>query len=121
MTQDFWYVASSYSRHPLGIEEAFRIACANTGLLMKRGIRVFSPIAHTHPIAQHAGIPPKAGYDFWLPQDQPIAYHSRGLIVLKTEGWSDSHGVSVEIGWFNGWGKPIVYMEPGIVPAELTP
>jgi hypothetical protein len=114
----FWYLASPYSKYPLGITAAHYHVCQQAGLLIQAGVPVYSPIAHTHPIAQFSGIDPH-DHDIWLPADKPIADAAGGLIVLKLEGWSRSFGIAEEIEWFASAGKPVVYMEPGEVPAEL--
>lgn len=119
MTNTFWYLATPYSKYPAGIEEAFRLACRATADLIRAGIRVYSPIAHTHPVAIHGGIDP---YDhkIWLPADEPFMAAAGGLIVLKAESWEQSYGIGEEIKAFARVGKPIIYMEPGIVPVEMV-
>ena len=114
----FWYLATPYSKYPGGIEEAFRLACRATADLIRAGIRAYSPIAHTHPVAIHGGIDP---YDhrIWLTADEPFMHAACGLIVLKAESWELSYGISEESKAFEKAGKPIVYMEPGVIPVEL--
>lgn len=108
----FWYLATVYSKHPGGLDEAFRMAARTAALLIRAGARVYSPIAHTHPVAIEGGIDP---YDhgIWLPADKPFVDAARGLIVLRTPGWLDSKGIAWEIGEFKEAGKPIVYMDEG--------
>ena len=114
----FWYLGSPYSKYPAGLEAAFREACRNTAVLVRAGIRVYSPIAHTHPVAIHGEIDP-FDHSIWLPADQPFMDAACGLIVCRMDGWLDSHGIGEELKTFEAAGKPIVYMEPGIVPAIL--
>ena len=45
----FWYLASPYSKYPEGTQAAFEMACWQAGLLIRAGVPVFSPIAHSHP------------------------------------------------------------------------
>jgi hypothetical protein len=116
----YWYLASPYSKHPLGIEEAFREACRATADLIRAGVRVYSPIAHTHPVAVHGGIDPYA-HDIWLPADEPFMNAASGLIVLRAESWEISYGIGEEIKAFKAAGKQIVFMDPGIVPPEALP
>ena len=49
-------------------------------VLIRQGIRVYSPIAHTHPIAIHGGIDP-LDHKIWLPADAPFMHGAVGLIV----------------------------------------
>lgn len=114
----FWYLASPYSKYPSGIFHAHIAACKQAALLIKAGVSVYSPIAHSHSIAEHGGLDP-LDHDIWLPADKPTAEAAGGLIVLKLEGWSRSFGITQEIEWFAERGLPIVYMEPGVVPAKL--
>lgn len=118
MDKSFWYLATPYSKFPGGLDEAFKVACKAAADLIRAGVRVYSPIAHTHPVAIHGGIDP---YDhgIWLPADKPFMDLARGLVVLKAESWEKSYGISVEIEEFKKAGKPIVYMYPGAVPVEF--
>jgi hypothetical protein len=115
MTLDFYYLATPYSKYPGGLEEAFKLACRATADLIRAGIRVYSPIAHTHPVAIHGEIDP---YDhgIWLPADAPFMHHACGMIVLRAESWEKSYGIKCEIEEFTKAGKPIIYMDPGILP-----
>ena len=112
----FWYLATPYSKFPHGIEAAFHLACQQTALLMRAKVPVFCPIAHTHPVAMHGDIDPLASYDFWLPADRPFMQTAVGIIVCKLESWETSTGIAHEIEEFKKAGKPIVYMEPGVIP-----
>lgn len=115
----FWYLATPYSKYPGGIEEAFRLAARYAGRLITAGVKVYSPITHTHPIAVEAGLDPY-NHDIWMPADQPFMDAARGLIVLKAASWEQSRGIREEIGHFTVASKPIVFTEPyGPLPAEL--
>ena len=114
----FWYLATPYSGYPDGIEAAFALACRETALLIRAGVPVFSPIAHSHSVAIHGGIDPR-DHSIWIPADQPFMNAARGLIVLMAEGWTESAGVRAEIAIFRAAAKPTFYMAPGIVPAGL--
>lgn len=108
--ETYFYLASPYSRFPAGLELAFQEACKATAALIRLGVRVYSPIAHTHPCAILGEIDP---YDhkIWLPADEPFMRLASGLIVLKMESWEISYGIAEEIKVFEAAGKPIVYME----------
>ena len=114
----FWYLATPYSNYPIGIEAAFKLACWQSGALIRAGVPVFSPIAHSHPIAMACRMDP-LDHDIWLPLDMPMMDAARGLIVCMAEGWDTSYGVRVETETFRKAGKQIVYMRLGEVPAEL--
>lgn len=115
----YWYLATPYSKYPEGLEAAFRLACVETARLVKGGIPVFSPIAHTHPVAMAADMDP-LDHTIWLPCDEPMMKAACGLILLRAESWERSYGMKVEREAFEAAGKPVVFMDPGVVPVELT-
>ncbi len=112
MREPFWYLATVYSKYPDGIEAAFVEAAKIAASLLKRGIRVYSPIAHTHPIAIHGGLDP-LDHTIWLPADGPLMEAAVGLIVVKMTDWRESRGIQEEIKQFHMDGKPVMYMEWG--------
>lgn len=114
----FWYIATPYSKFPGGITAAFEGAAREAAALVKAGVPVYSPIAHTHPVALYGDIDP-LDHDIWLPADAPFMEAAKGLIVCQMEGWEHSYGIGEEIKAFEAAGKPIVYMTPGVVPAEV--
>lgn len=119
----YWYVATPYSKHPRGTESAYREACEATALLIRAGITVFSPIAHSHAIAIYGGIDP-LDHELWMRVDRPMVDAACGCIVVEMDGWQDSRGVAVEIELFSTAGRPIIHMTPGVVPEcfrEVTP
>lgn len=115
----FWYLATPYSKYPTGIEEAFRDACRQTAFLIAAGIRVYSPIAHTHPVAMHGNLDP-LDHKIWLPADEPFMHAAKGLIVCKMQGWGESYGIGEEIKIFKKAEKPVIYMKPFTIPEGLS-
>ena len=115
----FVYLATPYSKYPAGKEQAFIDACVIAGKMIERGIGVFSPIAHSHVIAQHARIDPDS-HAIWLPADQFLMDKADAIVVALMLGWSESRGVAYEIVEFEKAGKPIFYLDPtdGIVSAQ---
>lgn len=111
----YWYLASPYSKYTTGIEEAWSEVCRQAALLIENKIPIYSPIAHTHPIALFGKIDPYA-HAVWLPADLPLMQRAKGLIVCMMQGWEESYGINEEIKEFKAAGKPIVYMTPGEVP-----
>lgn len=107
----FFYLATPYSKWKGGLDDAFGLAAREAARLMRRGIPVFSPIAHSHPIAVHGGIDPLS-HDFWLPADAPMMAAATGLIVLRADGWEQSYGIGEEIKAFKAAGKPVLYIDP---------
>lgn len=105
-----WYMASPYSGFHLGIEAAFICACEVAADLLLRGVTVYSPIAHTHPIAIHGAIDPLS-HEIWMPFDEVMMRVCDGLIIVCLKGWEQSKGVEMELQSFMQMGKPIFYLE----------
>lgn len=90
------YLATPYSHSdPAVMEARFDLACRIAGALMSAGHVVFSPIAHTHPIAVRCSLP--RGFDFWQKYDEEMLAASDKLLVAMMDGWKESKGVSAEI------------------------
>jgi len=103
------YLASPYSHPNLAIKEArFLATCCAAADLMRRGELVFSPIAHSHPIATCGGIP--GSWEYWRKFDEVLINACSELRVLMLPGWSDSVGVAAEVAIAERLGKPVKYM-----------
>lgn len=115
----FWYLATPYSKFPGGLEAAYKAACEQHALLVLAKVPVFCPIGHTHGPAMYGKIPPMQ-HDIWLPADRPFMDAACGLIVCKLPSWERSFGINEEIQIFMAAGKPVIYMEPGVVPSNTA-
>jgi hypothetical protein len=104
----YWYLASPYSKYPYGREAAFVDVCLVAAKLMDRHVRLFCPIAHTHPIARYTEHPDTQA--FWLAHDLPLLHAATGLLVVAMPGWRESSGVAWEIEYAEGAGKPIHHL-----------
>ncbi len=93
------YLASPYSKYPYGIDEAFHDICLVTGRLIMKGLNVFSPIAHTHPIAKSCNADP-FDYKLWQPSDDAVLDRCDAMLVVKMSGWELSTGVEYEMNRF---------------------
>ncbi|MGE5151187.1 MAG: DUF1937 family protein [Rhodospirillaceae bacterium] len=110
----FYYLATPYSRHPRGTQIAHQEAVEAAAICFRAAISVYSPIAHSHFIAAFADLAP--GYEAWRDLDEAMIAASRGLIVVKMDGWDVSAGIKAEIAFARQLGLPIVYMTPGAAP-----
>lgn len=104
------YLATPYSKYYAGIENAFRDASALAARLLKLGVNVYSPIAHTHPLAIYGDIDP-LDHGIWLPFDQAMMTAAHGLVVAQMRGWRESKGVLHEIKFFAEAQKPVFYLD----------
>lgn len=115
--RSFHYLASPYTKHKCGIETAFVMAARVAGQFVRAGISVFSPIVHSHVIAQYGHIEP-TDHETWLLIDAPFMRAARALIVYQADGWQESVGVKFEIERFTHYKKPIEYLMPDNLDPE---
>jgi len=89
------YLATPYS-HPCPVIRFVRFETVNriASELMQNGEFVFSPISHSHPIAQH-GLP--KDYEFWEKFDDWFLEKCDKMIVVQDWGWENSVGVKREM------------------------
>ena len=109
----FAYLASPYSHADAEVREwRFREACRVAAELMQHGQVVFSPITHSHPIAEAKPGPWAVDHDFWLRQDAPYLEACMKLYVLALPGWEQSRGVAHEIARARERGIPVEIISP---------
>ena len=113
----FLYMAGPYSLYPAGIEQAFIDHCRIAAELVRDGVHVYSPVAHTHPIAVHGDIEP-LNHEFWMKFNRAAMKVSKALVIVELPGWEESVGVEQERLAFARMGKPIYYLDPDSL--ELT-
>jgi hypothetical protein len=107
----YWYLGTPYSRYPKGLEWGLIDASRIAAKLVEHRIPVFSPIAHTHPVAIYGMLDPR-DMNTWLWLDTPMMRAAHGLIVAQLPGWHDSVGLTHEITEFKLMEKPIHYLNP---------
>ena len=105
-----WYLASPYSNYEAGHGAACQHVAHVAAQLIARGVLVFSPITHSHPIGYTGLLNPKE-LPIWEELDLPFMEMSVGCIVAMLPGWQNSTGTANEIRWFVEQNKPIVYLE----------
>lgn len=102
-----YYLATPYTKYKGGdIEAAFTEAAALAARLLKAGHKVYSPIAHTHPLAMHGKLD-ALDHSIWLPFDEAMMRACDALLVAHMDGWKESKGVLHEIQFFAKANKPI--------------
>ena len=80
--------------------------------IMAQGHVVFSPISHSHPVAQHLKPELLMDHEFWMKQDIPFMEWADEVWMLCMDGWEESKGVQAEIKIATYLGKKIVYLMP---------
>jgi len=111
LDKGFWYLASPYSNFPFGLDAAHDAACELAALLMSSGRLIFCPIAHSHHIAQKAGLNNGKDLKFWLELDVPFMEAAIGMLIATLPGWDESEGIKAEVAEFERMKKPIYLVE----------
>lgn len=109
----FYYISNPYNGTEEQKEQRAQIAAEVCGFLLKKGIYAWSPIVHNHAMM-------KTFNQFTLEErrtkildfDFSLLKSSKGMIVLKIEGWDQSYGVKAEIDLCNQLSIPIKYLDP---------
>jgi len=112
------YLASPYSHKDPEVRFwRYTEACRVAAELMVGGAIIFSPIAHTHPIAKYGKLD-ALDADFYLKFDKEFLRFSNGMWVLTLDGWKESYGIGVETNFAHEQGIQIKYIDPTTL--ELT-
>lgn len=104
------YLASPFAKYPHGLSDAHVAACKMAGRLLKVGIKIYSPIAHSYFISLLSNIDP-TDHSIWLPFEERMMALADCLIVAKMTGWQESFGIAHEIKFFESAGKPVFYLD----------
>ena len=110
------YLASPYSHSDPAVRATrYQQACWHAVRLMRGGRLVYSPIVHSHALAE-LGLP--GDWPFWAEHNREMMAACRELVVLALDGWKGSRGVAAEIGIATELGIPVRHMEPTEAPSE---
>ena len=113
------YLASPYSHPNQAVElQRFDAVCRAAATIMRRGLLVFSPIAHSHAIARF-GLP--TDWAFWQRYDRAFLAWCDELWVLTLPGWKQSAGVQAEMEIAREMGKPVRRIDAVTLTTENTP
>ena len=114
---DLVYLATPYTKYRDGIQVAFEHACKLAARLVVLKLNVYSPIAHTHPIAVCGELNP-LNHFLWLDFDKAMVRAASALLIARMDGWRKSYGIAQEEKWFRQAGKPIYWIDP--ITLEVT-
>ena len=92
------YLGSPYThKDPKVMKKRFDKVCWAASVLMRSGVLAFSPIAHSHPIANY-GTP--GSWDFWKRFDYGVIRGCcKEVLVLMLDGWEKSVGLTAELNY----------------------
>lgn len=113
---DLWYFAHPYTvkdnsgNHILAAEQAnFQLCCYRSAELLHRGVMVYSPIAHTHPI--HVAWPQflqNGEWKLWMTLGNLIMDRCEFTGIILAPKWDMSKGCKAERERFDNEKKWIV-------------
>lgn len=107
------YLAIPYTWNP---QKSFEIANKVSARLMEKGNIIFSPVSHSHGIADHLPTEFRTDSNWWMNQDLPLVEWADELhVVLIGENGHDlierSKGVKMEIEHARKHNKPVKIYE----------
>lgn len=111
MAAPLCYLGTPYTKFKPNIICAYEEACQIAAALLSAGVKVYSPIAHTHGLAIHGNLDP-LDHKIWLPFDEAMMNVCDVLIVAQMPGWDESFGIAHEIDFFTKANKPIFDLDP---------
>ena len=106
------YIASPYA-HPEEAVTKYRLdeSARYAAFLLRNGVNAYSPLAHGAKLCDF--MPPgKDNHGTWMPHDFEMLSYCSHLYVLALDGWKQSRGVLLEIGYAVGKGLPIFLVTP---------
>lgn len=110
-TSDMLYLASPYSHVDAAVRhERFVMVCRAVAALLRQGQLVFSPIAHSHPVALHGEL--DGEWSVWRDMDMWFLSRCQRFAVLTLPGWQYSVGVNAEMTMAREQGKAIDLLDP---------
>lgn len=112
MKSELIYLACPYSsKEPHMLSARWAVANRVAANLMAEGNYIFSPISHTHPIAEVSNGTLPRGWEYWEGFDRQFLNVCKKIIVIRIPGWEESKGVQAEIKIGQELGIPIEYVD----------
>ncbi len=87
--------------------------------MLRAGLLVYSPIAHSAAIAA-CGLD-DMNHDFWMRVDRPYLEWCHMVMVLTLDGWRESRGVNIEIAQARAMHKPVSFISPADLGVRDVP
>ena len=117
MRTELVYLACPYTHKERYVRVARWIAVNHVAAkMMESGLYVFSPISHTHPIAEASDGKLPVGWDYWEKFDRQYLSVVKKIVVLCIDGWKESTGVQAEIKIGEEMGVLVEYVNYDLMP-----
>lgn len=89
------YIACPYSHKNQSVRVfRFAAACKVAAHFIKKGCYVYSPISHSHPIAELGELP--LNFSYWADLDLYMLQYCTEMVIVIVEGWETSIGIQAE-------------------------
>ena len=106
------YLASPYtSPDPIVRNSRVELASIIAARLMEQGYVVFSPITHSHRVADHLHHRNARSHEFWMAQCLPMLEASDCMMILPIDGWRESRGIAEELAFARSNDIPIFFWQ----------
>lgn len=114
------YIATPYS-HPDPEIRQWRADAAGgvVARLAALNILAYSPIAHTHAIAQNHDLPKDFAY--WSAFDHAMILRCDIVTIVMFDGWRESHGINAEYDIAQNYGRPVEFVDPWLYNLPASP
>ena len=110
MSRGITYLACPYSYPSREVRQSrFESANRAAGELMVRGLIVFSPVSHSHMIAEQCNLP--FDFTFWREWNLAFLALSKQMYVLRCLGWTESVGLKAEMDYAIEAQIPVFFMD----------
>lgn len=122
LSMHYYYISNPYNGTDEQKETRAQTAAKVCGQLLKKGVYAWSPIVHNHAMMRTFD-------QFTLEErrskilefDFSLLKSSKGMIVLKIDGWDKSFGVKAEIELCQKLSIPIKYLDPEALEMATDP
>lgn len=105
------YLASPYAHENESVrEKRFYEVCRCAAYYMKQRQTIFSPIAHSHPIAKFSKLP--KGFTFWKKFDLDMLRLASSFWILCLADWRKSEGINAELAFAKLLELPVYQIIP---------
>lgn|GEM_PF-4650121 len=109
MKEPLAYLACPFSHPDRRIRfKRYRQCCEVTAALMRLGVLVFSPLAHSVMVHEKYRLPDE--WEFWRRIDFAFLDRCTELLVLTLPGWEESVGVQAELARARARGMRITFI-----------
>lgn len=104
------YLATPYTKHPDGLEYAYRIAAGQLAHFGAWGVSVYSPITHWHQatLFDPQNVLRHSTPQEWFERNLPMMDVSDCVLIPNFKEAGDSDGIAKEADEFMRHGKPVI-------------